>query len=37
MPHDWSHFAMYAMVGLILFVVGLNFFEKTQKTFADVM
>lgn len=37
LPPDWPHFAMYAIAGLILFVIGLNFFEKTQKTFADVM
>ncbi|MBX9673895.1 MAG: ABC transporter permease, partial [Candidatus Obscuribacterales bacterium] len=37
LPPDWPHFAIYAIAGLILFVIGLNFFEKTQKTFADVM
>jgi len=34
---DWQHYGIYTTVALIAFFVGFKFFEKTKKSFADVM
>jgi len=34
---DWANFAAYMTVAIIAYVVGLTFFQRTKKTFADVI
>lgn len=36
-PPDFTHFALYTSVGVVLLFAGYYFFMKTKKTFADVM
>ncbi|MCA0315961.1 MAG: ABC transporter permease [Candidatus Melainabacteria bacterium] len=37
LPPDWSHYACYTTLGVIVFYLGFKFFDKTKKSFADVM
>jgi lipopolysaccharide transport system permease protein len=34
---EWHRYGAYTMMAVIVFVAGFNFFEKTKKSFADVM
>lgn len=34
---DWAHYAVYTTMALVVFGLGLKFFEATKKSFADVM
>lgn len=34
---DWQRFGVYTTVAFIVCVIGFTFFEKTKKSFADVM
>jgi lipopolysaccharide transport system permease protein len=36
-PPDWPVYAAYTAVAVIAYVVGLTFFQRTKKTFADVI
>lgn len=37
LPPDWAHYAVYTTMALVVFAIGLKFFEATKKSFADVM
>lgn len=37
LPPDWQHYGIYTTMAVVAFVLGLKFFEKTKKSFADVM
>jgi len=37
LPPDWYHYGAYTVVALSAFFIGFKFFEKTKKSFADVM
>ncbi|MBS1999769.1 MAG: ABC transporter permease [Cyanobacteria bacterium SZAS LIN-2] len=34
---NWQHYGTYTAVALVAFFLGFKFFEKTKKSFADVM
>jgi lipopolysaccharide transport system permease protein len=34
---DWYHYGTYTLVAAVVFFAGFKFFEKTKKSFADVM
>lgn len=36
-PPDWTSYACYTTVALVVFMAGFAFFYKTKKSFADVM
>ncbi len=38
LPPDWYHLCVpYSVVAVVAFLVGFKFFQKTKKSFADVM
>jgi ABC-type polysaccharide/polyol phosphate export permease len=37
LPPDWHHYLAYTLVAVMAFFVGFKFFQKTKKSFADVM
>jgi len=37
LPPEWHHYGTYTLVALTAFFLGFKFFEKTKKSFADVM
>jgi len=37
LPPDWYHYGSYTVVAVVAFIAGFKFFEKTKKSFADVM
>jgi lipopolysaccharide transport system permease protein len=37
LPPDWNHYFSYTLVGVVAFFIGFKFFQKTKKSFADVM
>lgn len=37
LPPDWHHYGSYTLVGVVAFFIGFKFFQKTKKSFADVM
>lgn len=34
---DWSHYAIYTAIAIVVAILGFTFFDKTKKSFADVM
>lgn len=34
---DWGHYAAYTSLAVVMFFLGLKFFEATKRSFADVM
>jgi hypothetical protein len=34
---DWSHYAVYTAISIVAAILGYTFFDKTKKSFADVM
>jgi lipopolysaccharide transport system permease protein len=37
LPPDWYHYGAYTLMGVVAFFIGFKFFQKTKKSFADVM
>lgn len=34
---DWNHYFVYTAMAIVCFFIGFKFFDKTKKSFADVM